>query len=74
MDNDYDWNNEQFKARVDDSLNLAVNYVANVLHTLWLDAGEPIPEYSSILFPAFIILITTVLLNRKRISRTNKVC
>ncbi|MEE9458528.1 MAG: hypothetical protein V3V84_02055, partial [Candidatus Bathyarchaeia archaeon] len=55
MDNNYDWNNEQFKARVDDSLNLAVNYVANVLHTLWLDAGEPIPEYSSILITVIVL-------------------
>lgn len=68
MDNNYDWNNEQFKGRVEESLNEAVNYVANVLHTLWLDAGEPIPEYSTIMFPVFIMLMTIILLNRKRIA------
>jgi hypothetical protein len=38
MDNNYDWNDQQFTDRAGESLNLAVNYVANALHTLWLDA------------------------------------
>lgn len=47
MDENYDWNNETFKTRVGESLNLAVNYVANILHTLWLDAMQ---DYCRITF------------------------
>lgn len=72
MDANYDWNDPQFKNRVGESLNLAVNYVANVLHTLWLDSGEPIPEYSTIMFPAFIIVMTMFVINRKRHSITQR--
>lgn len=34
MDHNYDWNNAEFKNRCGESLNLAVNYLADVLHTL----------------------------------------
>jgi hypothetical protein len=34
MDQNYDWNNAEFKNRCGESLNLAVNYLADVLHTL----------------------------------------
>ena len=34
MDQNYDWNNPIFKNRCGESLNLAVNYLADVLHTL----------------------------------------
>jgi len=65
MDSNYDWNNQQFKGRVVGSLNLAVNYVANVFHTLWLDAGQPIPDLSSTIFPTVIILSTVFLIRRR---------
>jgi hypothetical protein len=48
MDTHYNWSDSQFKTRVALSLNLAVNYVANVFHTLWLDAGQPLPEFSTV--------------------------
>jgi parallel beta-helix repeat protein len=35
MDQNYNWNNEAFKGRCGESLNLAVNYLADVLHTLY---------------------------------------
>jgi parallel beta-helix repeat protein len=38
MDQNYDWSNSIFKDRAGESLNLAVNYLADVLHTLYQDA------------------------------------
>jgi hypothetical protein len=35
MDQNYDWNNPLFKDRCGESLNLAVNYLADVIHTLY---------------------------------------
>jgi len=67
MDNHYDWNNQQFKGRVVGSLNLAANHVANVFHTLWLDAGQPIPEMSLAILP-MVIILTTVFLIKRRIN------
>ena len=37
MDQNYDWNNPTFKNRAGESLNLAVNYLTDVLHTLYLE-------------------------------------
>jgi hypothetical protein len=37
MDGNYNWSNPIFIARVGESLNLAVNYVADVLYTLYMD-------------------------------------
>jgi len=39
MDQNYDWNNPTFKNRAGESLNLAVNYLADVLHTLVVESG-----------------------------------
>ena len=36
MDQNYNWNNQTFVDRVGESLNLAVNYITDVLHTLYL--------------------------------------
>jgi len=38
MDQNYDWSNPTFKNRAGESLNLAVNYLTDVLYTLYLDA------------------------------------
>jgi len=49
MDQNYDWNNPTFKNRAGESLNLAVNYLADALHTLAVESttestpAEPIP-------------------------------
>jgi len=44
MDQHYDWSNSEF-SRVGKSLNLAVNYLADVLHGFWLASGQSIPEF-----------------------------
>jgi len=36
MDQNYNWNNPLFERRVGESLNLAVNHITDVLHTLYL--------------------------------------
>jgi len=45
MDRNYNWSNSTFEQRVGESLNLAVNYIADVLHSLYLksekDASPP---------------------------------
>ncbi len=40
MDDNYDWSNSAFSGRCGDSLNLAVNAVADVLHTLYIEANQ----------------------------------
>ena len=44
MDRHYDWSNSEFRSRAAESINLAVNYLADVLHGFWLAAGQPIAE------------------------------
>ncbi|MEM2136999.1 MAG: zinc dependent phospholipase C family protein, partial [Candidatus Methanomethylicia archaeon] len=36
MDQNYDWNNPTFRNRVGESINLAVNYITDVLYTLYV--------------------------------------
>jgi len=38
MDNNYNWSNTSFRDRAGESLNLAVNYIADVMHTLFLES------------------------------------
>ena len=42
MDQNYDWNNSTFAGRSGESLNWAVNYLADVLHTLYLSHNSPV--------------------------------
>jgi parallel beta-helix repeat protein len=42
MDQNYNWSNPTFKNRCGESLNLAVNYLADVLHTIYLESALPI--------------------------------
>ena len=65
MDTHYNWSDPQFKARVTLSLNLAVNYVANVFHTLWLDAGQPLPEFSTAYLPTIVAVAVILMASRK---------
>jgi hypothetical protein len=51
MDQNYNWNNTTFKNRAGEFLNLAVNYLADVLHTLAVEStgvapAEPIPLWA----------------------------
>jgi hypothetical protein len=61
MDANYNWSNPTFAARSSESLNLAVNVVADVLHTLYVESHPNVtPE-----FPAteiLALLMTTILL------------
>jgi len=65
MDQNYDWRNPVFKSRCGESLNLAVNIIADVLHTLWLEAGKPIPELNlnAITALVFILITATVIVS-----------
>jgi hypothetical protein len=54
MDQNYDWNDAAFKNRSGESLNLAVNLIADVLHTFYSEAV--IPEFpSGVILPLFMI-------------------
>jgi hypothetical protein len=41
MDDNYDWNNPTFKNRCGDSLNLAMNHLIDVLHSLYISSDLP---------------------------------
>jgi hypothetical protein len=86
MDQNYNWSNAQFKSRCGESLNLAVNEVADVLHSFYLEklapqqtpasSVEPTPQMPE--FPTTATLVVfvaatlagTIYLKRKHI--TNK--
>jgi len=63
MDKHYDWSSSEFRSRVGESINLAVNYLADALHGFWLAAGQPIPEFQ-MPYVAFVLSITTLLIAR----------
>jgi len=71
MDQNYNWSNPAFKNRCGESLNLAVNIIADVLHTLWLEAGKPIPELNlnAITALVFILMTGAVIVSRRRLLR-----
>jgi hypothetical protein len=58
MDANYNWSNPQFSNRSGESLNLAVNAVTDVLHTLYLESGGTVPE-----FPSLQVLSAAMLLS-----------
>jgi hypothetical protein len=65
MDENYDWNNSTFKNRAGESLNLAVNLVADVLHTFYVDVV--VPEFPPItILPIFMTLATLAVLYAKK--------
>jgi hypothetical protein len=55
MDQNYDWNDATFKNRSGESLNLAVNLIADVLHTFY--AEVIIPEFPSNIELAMLMLL-----------------
>jgi len=63
MDQNYDWSNPTFRNRVGESLNLAVNTLAGVLHTLAVDSAtqptptEPLPLWTIVIAIAAAALI-----------------
>ncbi|MEM2805542.1 MAG: zinc dependent phospholipase C family protein, partial [Candidatus Bathyarchaeia archaeon] len=44
MDQNYNWNNKVFRDRCGESLNLAVNLIADVLHTLYVESSTVSPS------------------------------
>jgi hypothetical protein len=70
MDQSYNWSNSVFRNRCGESLNLAVNAVADVLHTFYV--GVAVSEFpSEILLPLLMALTVIVLFfsKRKKIER-----
>ncbi len=67
MDDNYNWNNSTFSSRAGQSLNLAANAVADVLHTLYQEASPAptsspsptptIPEFPTVLTLAIVLLL-----------------
>jgi len=57
MDQNYDWSNTTFRNRAGESLNLAVNYLADVLHSLYI---QFIPEFPRILILPLFLFITLI--------------
>jgi hypothetical protein len=56
MNQNYDWSNQTFRNRCGESLNLAVNLLADVLHTFYIK--EVVPEYE----PNLTLMILTILI------------
>jgi hypothetical protein len=79
MDQNYDWNNPTFKDRCGESLNLAVNLIADVLHTFYLEVQE-VPQFSSglilqllMVLSLFTVLsIPAILYAKKKVTRKTK--
>jgi hypothetical protein len=69
MDTHYNWNDPTFANRAGESLNLAVNAVADVLHSFY--AGTVVPEFptSSLTLAMFLLLMlsVSVFYRRKRL-------
>jgi len=54
MDQNYDWSNTTFRNRAGESLNLAVNYLADVLHSLYI---QFVPEFpKTVILPLFVFI------------------
>jgi hypothetical protein len=68
MDQNHDWNNPTFKNRAGESLNLAVNLVADILHTFYVDVV--VPEFPPItILPIFMTLATLAVLYAKKMRK-----
>jgi hypothetical protein len=65
MDSNYNWSNATFSGRCGESLNLAVNAVADVLHTLYIEATPSatpaVPEFPTMTTLAFSMLMVMAL-------------
>ena len=70
MDQHYDWSDTEFKNRCGESLNLAGNMVADVLHSFYTEAV--IPEFPSTLVLALLMLLVlpaAFLAKKKRLCK-----
>jgi hypothetical protein len=72
MDTNYNWSNPTFSNRAGESLNLAVNYLADVLHSLYLAAtpspssSPAIPEMAPLVLIIALTVVTAVALLSKK--------
>lgn len=65
MDQNFDWSNVAFKNRCGESLNLAVNLLADVLHTFYLEAQ--IPEFNPyLILPVLVVLSILIVVGIKK--------
>ncbi|MEM3459032.1 MAG: zinc dependent phospholipase C family protein [Candidatus Bathyarchaeia archaeon] len=60
MDQNYNWNNLTFRNRCGESLNLAVNLIADVLHTFY--ASEIVSEFSPHTITVIFVFTTTAVI------------
>ncbi len=58
MDQNYNWNNPTFVNRAGESLNLAVNTLADVLHTLYKESALAVPEFPPTALPIILVVMT----------------
>lgn len=74
MDQNYNWSDPTFKNRCGESLNLAVNLVADVLHTFAIEIGVPEfpPHLTLPLFAAITIVALIAALHVKKRSRRGR--
>lgn len=74
MDANYNWSNPTFSARNGESLNLAVNTVADVLHTLYVETHPNVtPEFPAAEMLAVLmstVLLTAVVYRKKALNRS----
>jgi len=72
MNQNYDWNNPTFRNRCGESLNLAVNLIADVLHAFYVK--EVIPEFPSsiILLPLMVLIMLISVYVKKATLRKAK--
>lgn len=70
MDQNYNWSNVMFRNRCGESLNLAVNAIADILHTFYAEIVVPEFPIQTVL-PLFLVLTVVVLfcLRRKKVKR-----
>ncbi len=75
MDQNYNWSNPTFRNRCGESLNLAVNLIADLLHTFYVK--EVIPEFPlSIIMPIAMVTAVIVVLYamKKKVGQLRKIC
>ncbi len=81
MNQNYDWSNSVFKSRVGESLNLAVNTVADVLHGLSVESkinppaplyNIPIGEMAAIVAAVFTVVVIATILMASSMRKSSK--
>lgn len=72
MDDNYDWSNSSFSNRFGESINLAINTLADVLHTLYVESEpEVTPEYPSawILVAVMLAILGVTITYRRKLVK-----